>query len=131
TVGMLFMSGAMPTVGLFGSPRRTSFSTYGDNATALGWSPYLLFLAVGGSLVIVAVVLMVYIAFYLMFNAPKGHTEFPIGEPEDNALNTPMWSECWGLWVILMMAVVALGYVVAVVDLIMNASLGLPKLKTS
>src|SRR5690625_2368063 len=34
TVGMLFMSGAMHTVGLFGSPRRTSFSTYGDNATA-------------------------------------------------------------------------------------------------
>src|SRR5699024_12215125 len=73
TVGMLFMSGAMHTVGLFGSPRRTSFSTYGDNATALGWSPSLLLLAVGGTLLIIAVFLMVYIVFYFMFNEPKGH----------------------------------------------------------
>ena len=30
TVGMVLMSGAMHTVGLFGSPRRTSYTTYGD-----------------------------------------------------------------------------------------------------
>jgi len=130
TVGMLFMSGAMHTVGLFGSPRRTSFSTYGDNATALGWSPYLLLLAVGGTLLIIAVVLMVYIAFYLMFKAPKGHTEFPIGEPEDDAPKTPMWTERWGLWIILMLSVVAMGYVIPLVDLIMNAPPGSPPFKT-
>lgn len=130
TVGMLFMSGAMHTVGLFGSPRRTSFSTYGDNATALGWSPYLLLLAVGGTLLIIAVFLMVYIVFYLMFKAPKGHTEFPIGEPEDDAPKTPMWTERWGLWIILMLSVVAMGYVIPLVDLIINAPPGSPPFKT-
>src|SRR5699024_7301896 len=70
TVGMLFMSGAMHTVGLFGSPRRTSYTTYGDSAVAASWDPYLIFLAIGGTLLIIGVVLMVYIAFYLMFKAP-------------------------------------------------------------
>lgn len=130
TVGMLFMSGAMHTVGLFGSPRRTSYSTYGDNATALSWDPYLILLAIGGTLLIVAVVLMVYIAFHLMFVAPKGDTEFPIAEPEDNASPTPMWTERWGLWVILMLGVVAMGYVIPLVDLIINAPPGSPPFKT-
>ncbi|HLR53011.1 MAG TPA: cbb3-type cytochrome c oxidase subunit I [Candidatus Avamphibacillus sp.] len=130
TVGMLFMSGAMHTVGLFGSPRRTSYTTYGDSAVAASWDPYLIFLAIGGTLLIIGVVLMVYIAFYLMFKAPKGYTEFPIGEPEDNASATPMWTERWGLWIVLMLAVVAMGYVIPLVDLIVNAPPGSPPFKT-
>lgn len=126
TVGMLFMSGAMHTVGLFGSPRRTSYSTYGDSAVAAGWDPYLILLAVGGVLLIIAVIMVVYIIFYLMFKAPKGETEFPIGEPEDDATPTPKWTERWGLWIVLMIAVVSMGYVIPLVDLIMNAPPGSP-----
>src|SRR5699024_390644 len=74
TVGMLFMSGAMHTVGLFGSPRRTSYTTYKNHTYALSWDPYIILLAIGGTLLIIGVVLMVYIAFYLMFKAPKGET---------------------------------------------------------
>ncbi|HLR41292.1 MAG TPA: cbb3-type cytochrome c oxidase subunit I [Virgibacillus sp.] len=130
TVGMLFMAGAMHWVGLLGSPRRTSFTTYGDHATALGWDPYLFLLAIGGTLLIIGVVLMVYIAFYLMFRAPKGHTEFPIAEPEDDAARTPKWTERWGLWIVLMLAVVAMGYVIPIVDLIINAPPGSPPFRT-
>jgi len=130
TVGMLFMSGAMHTVGLFGSPRRTSYSTYGDNATALGWDPYLLLLAVGGVLLMIGVILMVYIVFHLMFRAPKGETEFPIAEPEDDASPTPKWTERWGLWVVLMLVVVSMGYVIPLTDLIMNAPPGSPPFQT-
>ncbi|HLR41286.1 MAG TPA: cbb3-type cytochrome c oxidase subunit I, partial [Virgibacillus sp.] len=130
TVGMLFMAGAMHWVGLLGSPRRTSFTTYGDHATALGWDPYLFLLAIGGTLLIIGVVLMVYIAFYLMFRAPKGHTEFPIAEPEDDAAPTPKWTERWGLWIVLMLAVVAMGYVIPIVDLIINAPPGSPPFRT-
>src|SRR5690625_1713399 len=72
TVGMLFMSGAMHTVGLFGSPRRTSYTTYGDSAVAASWDQYLIFLAIGGTLLIIGVILMLYIVFNLMFKAPKG-----------------------------------------------------------
>lgn len=130
TVGMTFMAGAMHTVGLFGSPRRTAFTTYGDHATALSWDPYYILIAIGGTLLIISVVMMVYNAFYLMFKAPKGHTEFPVAEPEDNASATPMWTERWGLWIILMLAVVAMGYVYPIVDLIINAPPGSPPFKT-
>lgn len=130
TVGMLFMSGSMHTVGLFGSPRRTSYTTYGDNATALSWDPYYILLAIGATLLLVGVILMVYIVFYLMFRAPKGETEFPIGEPADDATPTPKWTERWGLWVVLMLAVVAMGYVIPLVDLIINAPPGSPPFRT-
>lgn len=126
TLGMFFMSGAMHTVGLFGSPRRTSYSTYGDNATALSWDPYLILLAIGGTLLMIGVILMVYIVFNLMFKAPKGETEFPIAISEDNAAPTPKWTERWGLWVVLMLAVVSMGYVIPLVDIIMNAPPGSP-----
>src|SRR5699024_6731648 len=70
TVGMAFMSGAMHTVGLFGAPRRTSFTTYNESAQALGWDPYLILVAVGGTLLLVSVVMVVCIVFHLMFKAP-------------------------------------------------------------
>jgi cytochrome c oxidase subunit I len=130
TVGMIFMSGAMHWVGLLGSPRRTSFSTYGDQATALSWNPYLFLLAIGGTLLIIAVILMFYIAFHLMFFAPKGETEFPISEEEENAIPTPNWTERWGLWVVLLLAVVAMGYVVPLMEIIVNAPPGSPPFRT-
>src|SRR5699024_9953168 len=43
--GMFFMSGAMHTVGLFGAPRRTSFSDYFGSEVAASWNPYLMLLA--------------------------------------------------------------------------------------
>src|SRR5690625_148512 len=129
-VGMFFMSGAMHTVGLFGAPRRTSFSTYFDSATAASWSPYLMLLAVGGTLLIISVVMVVFIVFHLMFRAPKGETEFPIAEVEDDASPTPKWTERWSLWVVLMIAVISMGYVIPLVDVIMNAPPGSPPFKT-
>src|SRR5690625_1293248 len=129
-VGMFFMSGAMHTVGLFGAPRRTAFSTYFDSAQAAGWSPYLMLLAVGGTLLIISVILVVYIVFHLMLKAPKGETEFPIAEEEEDASPTPKWTERWSLWVVLMIAVIAMGYVIPVVDLVMNAPPGSPPFKT-
>src|SRR5699024_6940811 len=89
TVGMIFMSGSMHTVGLFGSLRRTSYTTFGDSETALSWDPYLILVAIGATLLLIGVILMVYIVFHLKFRAPKGETEFPIAVPEDNAAPTP------------------------------------------
>jgi cytochrome c oxidase subunit 1 len=125
-VGMFFMAGAMHWVGLMGSPRRTSYSTYGDNATALGWDPYLFLLAIGGVLLFIGVVLMGYLVFYMMFKAPKGEAEMPIAEPEPFAKPTPMWTERWGLWIAVLIAIVAMGYVIPVVDMVMNAPPGSP-----
>lgn len=130
TVGMLFMSGSMHVVGLFGSPRRTSYTTYGDNATALTWDPYMILLAIGGTLLMIGVVIQVYAVFNMMFFAPKGVTEFPIAEPEENETKTPLWTDRWGLWIIIMLLVVAMGYVIPLVDLIVNAPPGSPPFKT-
>lgn len=130
TIGMVTMSGAMHTVGLFGSPRRTSYSTYFDNATALSWDPYLIFLAIGGTLLMVAAIMQVYAVFNLMFFAPKGETEFPIADEEEGATKTPYWTERWGVWVILMIIVVAMAYVIPLTDFIVNAPPGSPPFKT-
>lgn len=130
TVGMLFMSGSMHVVGLFGSPRRTSYTTYGDNATALTWDPYMILLAIGGTLLMIGVVIQVYAVFHMMFLAPKGVTEFPIAEPEENETKTPLWTDRWGLWIIIMLLVVAMGYVIPLVDMIVNAPPGSPPFKT-
>ncbi|MUV36558.1 Cytochrome-c oxidase [Lentibacillus sp. JNUCC-1] len=130
TVGMSTMSIAMHLVGLLGSPRRTSFSTYGDHATALGWDPYLIFLAIGGTLLIIGVIMQVYAVFHLMFRAPKGQEEFPIAEPEESASKTPFWTERWTRWIFIMLIVVAMGYVIPLVDFIGNAPPGSPPFKT-
>ncbi|WP_100334179.1 cbb3-type cytochrome c oxidase subunit I [Bacillus alkalisoli] len=130
TVGMVFMSGAMHWVGLLGAPRRTSYTTYFENSTALSWDPYLFFLAIGGTLLFIGVVLQVYNVFHLMFFAPKGNTEFPIAEPEENSAKTPYWTERWGNWVIILLFLVAMGYVIPLVEFIQNAPPGSPPFKT-
>lgn len=126
TIGMVFMAGGMHTVGLLGAPRRTSYTTYGDSATAASWDPYLLLLAVGGTLLTIALVMIVYIVFNLMFFAPKGNTEFPIAQGEENASETPKWTERWTVWIIIMLVIVAFGYVIPLVDMIQNAPPGSP-----
>ncbi|QCJ41518.1 cytochrome C [Bacillus sp. S3] len=130
TIGMIFMSGAMHWVGLLGSPRRTSFTTYGDHATALSWNPYLMCLAVGGTLLIIGVLLQVYAVINMMFFAPKGETEFPIAEEEENATKTPFWTERWGMWIVIMLLVVAMAYVIPLSEFIVNAPPGSPPFKT-
>src|SRR5690625_4647661 len=129
-VGMFLMSAAMHMVGLFGAPRRTSFTTYFDSATAAGWDPYYIIIAIGATLLLVSVFMVVFFAFHLMFKAPKGETEFPIEEEEEDASETPMWTERWGLWIVLMIAVIAMGYVITLVDIIMNAPPGSPPIRT-
>ncbi|WP_370221438.1 cbb3-type cytochrome c oxidase subunit I [Cytobacillus sp.] len=130
TLGMIIMSGAMHWVGLLGSPRRTSYSTYFDNATALSWDPYLFFLAIGGSLLMIGVLMQVYAVFYLMFFAPKGNTEFPVAEVEEDEAPTPRWTERWGLWIVCMFVLVGMAYVIPLVDFIVNAPPGSPPYKT-
>src|SRR5699024_9465395 len=56
TVGLLLMAGGMPWVGLYGAPRRTAYPTYGDSATALSWEPYMMSLAIRGTLLIIGVI---------------------------------------------------------------------------
>lgn len=130
TLGMIFMAGSMHGVGLLGAPRRTSYSTYMDSAAAASWDPYLIFLGIGGTLLMIGVIIQVYAVFNMMFFAPKANTEFPIAEEEDNASKTPYWTERWGIWVILLLVIVTMAYVIPVVDFIIDAPPGSPPFKT-
>lgn len=130
TIGMLFMSGSMHFVGLLGSPRRTSYTTYGDSATALSWDPYMILLAIGGTFLIIGVILQVYAVYHLMFRAPKGETEFPIAEREDHDTATPYWTERWTVTIVVMLLLVSMAYVIPLVEFIVNAPPGSPPFKT-
>ena len=129
-VGMIFMSGSMTFVGLIGAPRRTQYTTYQDAAHALDWNPYLLFVGAGGTLLFIGIILMCYIVFNLMFLAPKGQTEFMAATELEEPMTTPKWTENWGLWLVVALLLIAMGYVYPIVDLIQNSPPGSPGYKT-
>ncbi|WBL15771.1 cbb3-type cytochrome c oxidase subunit I [Sutcliffiella sp. NC1] len=130
TIGMTIMAFSMHAVGLFGSPRRTSFTTYGDFSTSLGWDPYMAAIGVGAVILAIAGVLQIYAVFHMMFFAPKGKTEFPIADIEPDEAPTPYFTERWGIWVVLMLILVAMAYVPPLIDMIVNAPPGSPPFKT-
>ncbi|WP_424991771.1 b(o/a)3-type cytochrome-c oxidase subunit 1 [Paenibacillus turpanensis] len=116
-VGMFFMSGSMHTVGLFGSPRRTAYTTYGDHPDAILWMPYHVAMAVGGTILFIAVILM-FVNLFILMRAPKGEEEFPIGETAEEAAPTPAILERWGLWIGVVAVLILLAYTVPVLDMI-------------
>lgn len=129
SLAMILMSFVMHTVGLFGSPRRTSYTTYNDHVAALGWDPYLLALGIGATLLFIGVLIQVFAVIQMMFFAPKGKTEFMVAAKEPSDVSG-YWTERWGNWVVLMIIVVAMAYVVPIVDMIVNAPPGSPPFRT-
>lgn len=129
TIGMILMSGSQHLVGLLGDPRRTAYTTYGDHATALSWVPYEIVMAIGAIFLLTGAIIQVYAVFHMMFRLPKGETEFPIARSEE-APPTPLWTERWGLWIVLMLMVIGMAYAVPIVDFIINAPPGSPPIRT-
>lgn len=129
TVGMTIMSGAMHAVGLFGAPRRTSYTTYTDHPQAIDWIPYQIAMAIGGTILFLAIILLMYIVWFLAFKAPIGITEFPIGEVEEGALSTPAVLENWKLWVGISGALILIAYTIPFWHMIQHAPPGSPGYK--
>src|SRR5690625_7384227 len=77
SIGMAFMSGAMHWQGLLGGPRRSAYSEYMGNADTAAWDTYQLFQAIGGSILFIAMIIMIVMFVNLAFFAPKGEEEFP------------------------------------------------------
>lgn len=122
-VGMFLMSGAMHLVGLFGSPRRTAFTTYEDHADAAAWMPYYVFMAIGGTVLFIGVLLMVYNVFALL-RAPKGETEYPIGEAMESAEATPAYLDRWWIWITVSILLILFAYTIPLMDMIINPAPG-------
>jgi cytochrome c oxidase subunit 1 len=123
-VGMSIMSGAMHIVGLYGAPRRSDFSTYGGSEQATDWIPYQIAQAVGGTILFIGIILVLYIVAHLLWFAPKGETEFPIGEVSEHAEKTPMVLENWKIWLTICILLILFAYTIPVIDMIQNAPPG-------
>jgi cytochrome c oxidase subunit 1 len=123
-IGMFFMSGAMHLVGLFGAPRRTSFTTYGENPIAAEWVPYQISMAIGGTILFAAILLLLYIVWYLAFKAPKGIMDFPVGEVEEGAASTPLILENWKLWISICALLILFAYTIPFWHMIEHAPPG-------
>src|SRR5699024_11630076 len=108
SVGMLIMSGAMHIVGLMGAPRRSAYSEYGGTEQATDWIGYQIAQAVGGTILFIGILLMVYIFIKLAFFAPKGEEEFPIAEEEADADPTPKFLENWKMWIAITIGLILL-----------------------
>ena len=128
-IGMAFMSGGMHAAGLLGAPRRSSFSTYGNSEQALEWIPYQFAQAIGGSILFIGIILVVYIFISLAFFAPKGEEEFPVGENSEHTEKTPDVFENWKLWLGVMVVLILFAYTIPFIDMIQNAPPGSPGYK--
>ncbi len=80
--------------------------------------------AVGGTILFIGIVIMVYIAIYLAFFAPKGEQGYPLAEEEPDAEPTPAWIERWALWISITIALILFAYTVPIVDIVQNATPG-------
>ncbi|MBE3556007.1 MAG: b(o/a)3-type cytochrome-c oxidase subunit 1 [Firmicutes bacterium] len=130
TVGMVIMSGAMHAVGLLGAPRRTSYTTYQNNPLAQTWVGYEQWMAIGGIILFIGLALMVYNAFRMIYGAPKGYTEVPVADIEEEAGTPPAIFEKWWLWIGITVVLVLIAYFVPVTQMIQNAGPGSPGFNT-
>lgn len=129
-VGMFFMSGAMHWVGLIGSPRRTQGTYYNGSEEAAGWIPYHVAMAIGGVILFVGVILIIYNIIALL-RSPKGETEeYPIAEALESSGETPKILERWGLWVGIAVVLILFAYTVPVLDMIGGDTVGSPGMRT-
>lgn len=132
TVGMLLMGGAMHLAGLLGSPRRSSYATYGDHSVAGEWQPYLQIMGIGGTLLFVGILLFLGIVAYLMFAAPKADApiEYPIGKVDPKAQRPPLILERWSVWIGLTIALILIAYLVPIYGMLQHPAPGSPPTRT-
>jgi len=121
-IGMILMGVVMHFSGLKGAPRRTAYSTYGDHELALSWLSYGQVIGVGGGILFLAIVLLLYIWIKLLFFAPKSEKtiEYPIGVVREKAGDPPPILERWTVWIGVSIALSIIAYAVPIYQIIVN-----------
>jgi cytochrome c oxidase subunit I len=123
-VGMSIMSLAMHYSGLLGNPRRTQVTNYNGHSVAEGWGAYETAMAVGGTLLLISLILYFVVLIYSAFYAPKGQEEFPIGEVMDAKLKVPSFLENWKVWIGIAVVLILFAYTVPIIDMIQHSPPG-------
>lgn len=122
TIGMLLLGGIMHVAGLLGAPRRTAYSLYGDHPLALSWMSYTQLIAIGGVVLFIAILLILYIWIQLLFFAPKSEKtlEYPIGVVNEQAEEPSKILERWRVWIGVSIALSLIAYAVPIYQLVVN-----------
>lgn len=130
-IGMLLMSTAQHILGLLGAPRRTAYTGYNGHPSSHEWFDGILSnhvtMAVGGTILFLSAMLLIYIVANLMFFAPKANIpekaeEFPIAESDTS--HTPKFLENWWLWIGLAVALIVMAYAFPLTDMIQHSPPG-------
>ncbi|MBS4207025.1 b(o/a)3-type cytochrome-c oxidase subunit 1 [Bacillus sp. FJAT-50079] len=129
-IGMTLMSTAQHLLGLLGAPRRTAYSGYLGHPSALDWFEGILSnhvtMAIGGTILFLSAMLLIYIVVNLWFVAPKAserdYEEFPMAESDKS--HTPKLLENWWIWIGITIVLIICAYALPITDLIQNAPPG-------
>ncbi len=119
-IGMSIMSGAMHYIGLFGAPRRSTYSEYGGSKIAAEWIPYQVVQAIGGTILFVSIILVVIVFIQLAFLAPKGYEAFPVSEAMDEHAPVYKFVENWKFLLVVTIALILVAYTVPIGQMFMD-----------
>ncbi|MDX1806187.1 MAG: b(o/a)3-type cytochrome-c oxidase subunit 1 [Paenisporosarcina sp.] len=136
-IGMLLMSTSQHILGLLGAPRRTAYSGYNNHPAAMEWFDGILTnhvtMAIGGSILFLSAMILIYIVVMSMFISPKAVNEedfvdFPMAESDVE--NTPKFLENWWIWIGIAFVLIIIAYAIPITDMIQHAPPGSEGFKT-
>lgn len=137
SIGMLLMSTSQHILGLLGAPRRTAYSGYNNHPSAMEWFDGILTnhvtMAIGGSILFLSAMILIYIVVMTMFLSPKAlreeeYVEFPMAESDRE--NTPKILENWWLWIGVAFVLIIIAYAIPLSGMIHHAPPGSEGFKT-
>ncbi|WP_193554846.1 b(o/a)3-type cytochrome-c oxidase subunit 1 [Halobacillus salinus] len=135
SIGMLLMSTAQHMLGLLGAPRRTAYTGYAHE-DALAWFEGVLsnhvIMAVGGSILFLSALLLIYIVIQLWWFAPVSDQESKMTFPmaESDVSGTPALLENWKVWIGIAFVLIALAYTIPLSEIIQHAPPGSGRFQT-
>lgn len=137
SIGMLLMSTSQHILGLLGAPRRTAYSAYNNHPSALEWFDGIITnhvtMAIGGSILFLSAMILIYIVIMSMFISPKAKleedfVEFPMAESDSK--NTPKFLENWWIWIAIVFVLIIIAYAIPLSGMIHHAPPGSEGYKT-
>ncbi len=127
-VGMIIFSNALHVLGLLGAPRRTPLGS--APYVPEEWSGHLFRVGVGGTFLLVGVVLYVVIVIRTTWSKDKlpagEEIEIPIAESLHDPQQTPEFLDRWRPWLIATIVLIIIGYGPQLFEMISNMQLTSP-----
>jgi cytochrome c oxidase subunit 1 len=131
-VGMAIMSMAMHWAGLLGAPRRTSDVSYFGAHGAATWHPEMVWVAIGGTIVALAIFLFIVVATgtFLSDRHPAVKPTFEFASTEDDTLATPAVLDRLGRWGLVAVGLAVIAYAGPVVQQLQAHAFLAPGMRT-